>query len=95
MPVQTFQDRTGRYCREYAVTAAPGAGAVGIACRNNTTRWSIEIHTAQRSGTKGTQSYRPASGKGIARLNALVAEIREGDSLDLDQEEAAIRQGWH
>ncbi|MGI9385185.1 MAG: hypothetical protein ACR2PO_18685, partial [Methyloligellaceae bacterium] len=86
----TFKDKTGRYCREYAVAGTPEASAVGIACRDKMNRWSIEIHTAQAEG--GT--FRPASGGGIERLNALMGEMSAGEPLDLDQEEAAIRKGW-
>ncbi len=93
-PVLTFKDRAGQFCREYAVTASPEASAVGIACRRNTGRWSIEIHTAQPADASGGAPFRPASSGGIERLNALMTEMSDGDPLDLDQEEQAIKNGW-
>ena len=90
VPVLTFKDKTGRFCREYAVAGTPEASAIGIACRTAKDRWSIEIHTAQP-----TESViRPASGGGIERLQALMSEMSAGEPLDLDQEESAIRKGW-
>ncbi len=91
VPVLTFKDKTGRFCREYAVAGTPEASAVGIACRTDAARWSVEIHTAQSTEA---QSIAPASGTGIERLNALMTEMSEGEPLDLDAEEAAIRKGW-
>lgn len=93
-PVLTFRDRAGQFCREYAVTASPEASAVGIACRRDTGQWSIEIHTAQPADAAGGAPFRPASSGGIERLNALMTEMSDGDPLDLDQEEQAIRNGW-
>ena len=93
VPVLTFKDRAGQFCREYAVSASPEASAVGIACRRDTGQWSIEIHTAQPADASGDQ-FRPASSRGIERLNALMTEMSDGDPLDLDQEEQAIKDGW-
>ena len=94
VPVLTFKDRAGQFCREYAVTGSPEASAVGIACRRDTGKWSIEIHTAQPADATGADTFRPASSGGIERLNALMTEMSDGDPLTLDQEEAAIRNEW-
>lgn len=94
VPVLTFKDRAGQFCREYAVTASREASAVGIACRRDTGKWSIEIHTAQPADATGAAPFRPASGRGIERLNALMTEMSDGEPLTLDQEEAAIRNDW-
>lgn len=94
VPVLTFKDKTGRYCREYAVTGAPEARAVGIACRQGDGRWSIEIHTAEATDPGAPGTFRPASGGGIARLQALMTEMSAGEPLDLDQEGAVLRGGW-
>lgn len=91
IPVLTFKDKAGRYCREYAVSGTPEASAVGIACRNSADHWSIEIHTAQ---SPEATAITPAAGAGIERLSALMTEMSNGDPLDLDQEEAAIRNRW-
>lgn len=91
VPVLTFKDKTGRFCREYSVSGTPAASAVGIACRDSADRWSIEIHTAQ---TPEATAITPAAGAGIERLNALMTEMSKGDPLDLDQEETVIRNGW-
>lgn len=91
VPVLTFKDKAGRYCREYAVSGTPEASAVGIACRDDADHWSIEIHTAQ---SPDATSISPAEGTSIERLGALMTEISTGDPLDLDQEETAIRDGW-
>lgn len=91
VPVLTFKDNAGRFCREYAVAGTPEANAVGIACRDEADRWSVEIHTAQSAEA---QSIAPAAGTGIERLSALMTEMSKGEPLDLDAEEAAIRKGW-
>lgn len=94
VPVLTFKDKTDRYCREYAVTGTPEAAAVGIACRGDKGRWSIEIHIARPTGEEATATFRPASGVGIERLNALMAEMSAGAPIDMDREDALIRAGW-
>lgn len=94
IPVLTFKDRAGQFCREYAVTGSPEASAVGIACRRDTSKWSIEIHTAQPADATDAAPFRPASSGGIERLNALMTEMSDGDPLTLDQEQAAIGNGW-
>lgn len=95
MPILTFKDRTGHYCREYSVdVASDDSAALGLACRNKAGQWSIVIHTAEDLTRDGDDVYRPASGSANERVNALLTQMRSGEDFGLDEEDALIRRGW-
>ena len=95
MPILTFKDQTGHYCREYSVdVASDDSVALGLACRNSAGRWSIVIHTAEDLTRDGDDTYRPASGSANERVNALLTQMRSGDDLSVNEEDALIRRGW-
>ena len=95
MPILTFKDRTGHYCREYSVdVASDDSAALGLACRNRAGQWSIVIHTAEDLTRDGDAVYRPASGSANERVNALLTHMRSGEDLGSSEEDALIRRGW-
>lgn len=82
----SFKARDGRYCRTFAVDRT-----AGLACRQDKT-WKVEV-AAQRPGAPDGD-FRQAGSEIPApvldRVDALIA----GESLDADQEQAAMKAGW-
>lgn len=94
LPVLTFKDKAGRFCREYAVAGTADANALGIACRESDGRWEVEIHAAQAKTPETGDTFKPASGTTAGHLQAVVDDMIAGEPLSLDQEEGAIGAGW-
>lgn len=82
----TFKDRTGRYCRTFAVEEMSG-----LACRENRA-WKVEV-VARQPAAPNT-GYRQAASDMPAEVLAKVDGLIAGDVFDRDQEEKAVAAGW-
>ena len=93
-PIMSFQDRSGRFCREYrlSVAGAGGAdGAVGLACRADGL-WHGEAVVAAKVGDG--DAYRPASGPVLGHHDAAIGELMADAPLTRDGEATLIDSGW-
>lgn len=80
----SFENKDGQYCRAWR-----GAGAGGIACRDDT-GWKIErrVALAQAQAT----DYRQAGSD--SEILAAVQDMASGAALDADAEAEASARGW-
>lgn len=81
----TFRDSSGTICRSFT-----GAGAAGLACRDDG-RWRVRGLFPAGEGQSG--EYRMAAGMD-PNLAALVGSTMAGEPMDSAQEQAARKHGW-
>lgn len=84
----SFETRDGRYCRSFALAAAPAS--TGLACRDEA-GWNV-LALAPAEAASG--AYRQAATTLPATLLPLIERLREGEMLDAAGERAARGHGW-
>lgn len=89
--VQTFRNREGAFCREYA---APKAASRGVACRTADGRWLIALQTSATAPANGDRGFVPAGSPKDQLIDGFVHEIMQGNPLAADQEKRVIANGW-
>ncbi len=98
MPLTTFVDRGGRYCREFLTTLADRSGtsaAFGIACRQPTGTWLVEAVGAAPTPGRGTgDRFVTATGPQEHVLQAVIGAMSDSGPLALDDEAALLATGW-
>lgn len=82
----SFKDRDGRWCRTFAVDQTSG-----LACREDKA-WRVEVAVRQPAAAK--TDFRQAASETPPAVLDKVDELIAGESLDADQEAAAIKSGW-
>lgn len=92
-PMLTFRDADNLPCREFETTGATGL-ALGIACRREAGRWTVEILVAVPETDDGSGDYVPASGPSGDALAAVLDALGAGPSLSPDAEAALIAEDW-
>jgi len=85
--ILSFRDRDGRYCRSFVAN-----NDSGIACRSSE-RWDIELLTGRPPAAGG--DFRPAASPLPDAVLSWLDANMAGDSLNPEDEEAAIRNDWH
>lgn len=98
-PVFSFAAASGAICRQYQInrTDAPPIG--GVACRSNGEQWQIEgqvtlAASPPASERLGDGKIITAAGASSPVIDAIVDKIIDGDVMGLDQEAAAMKNGW-
>ncbi|MEM7745692.1 MAG: hypothetical protein AAF409_18485 [Pseudomonadota bacterium] len=95
MPMLTFTDASGRYCREFEVVGdLPDELEFGIACRSESHTWHVEIIVSAPMGTADGGGFAPASGPGADALAAMIAALGGGEPLAPEAEASMIENGW-
>ncbi|WGM40919.1 hypothetical protein [Caulobacter sp. NIBR1757] len=82
----TFRDRAGRYCRTFAMDQT-----AGLACREDKA-WTVEV--AARRPAAATSDFRQAASETPAAVLDRVDALIVGETLDAEQEKAALDAGW-
>ncbi len=97
VPMLTFQDAAGRYCREFEIRGAlPDQLAFGIACRQaKAPDWQVEIVVTAPVVAPGSAGYALASGPAADALEAMLDSLGAGQILAPADEAAAISTGWN
>ncbi|MEL6768571.1 MAG: hypothetical protein AAFP17_15425 [Pseudomonadota bacterium] len=97
-PMLTFLDGTGRACREFEVIGElPEDLELGIACRQPTGVWHVEIVVAApiADAVPYGEGYAPAAGgPAETTLEAMLDALNAGATLTPDEEAALLRGGW-
>jgi anti-sigma factor RsiW len=88
----SFKARDGRYCRTFAIEAAP-AGTAGLACRGRAA-WELQALAPGLPGSVAPGAYRQAATALPPALLAQLERLRDGDALDADAERAARDRDW-
>jgi hypothetical protein len=91
-PLQTFRATSGLVCREYASALSGGEPSHGVACRKDG-RWVIKMHLAAEEKDVPDKYGRPG-GQAERMLNSYIRQVRLGDSLPSEKEEALIAANW-
>lgn len=96
VPLQSFRNHDGVYCREYRAGGPNGHVVSGVACRQSGGAWGIAAHVETRgaSGGSGASEYQTASGSGAETLNAVIDSLIAGDVLGAEDEAATIARRW-
>ena len=98
MPLTTFIDREGRYCREFqAVTSnADGLSAsFGIACRQPAGPWRVEAIGAPAAATAAVPDrFETADGPTGDPMQVLIGAMSESGPISLEDEAALLTNGW-
>ncbi|MGD1924555.1 MAG: anti-sigma factor family protein [Paracoccaceae bacterium] len=95
MPMLTFTDKRGRYCREFEVLDdLPNELEFGIACRTETAAWHVEIIVSAPMNDSVDQGFAPASGPGADALAAMIEALGGSEPLSPDAESVAVRNNW-
>ena len=91
----SFRDGAGRPCREFEVIGSlPEELEFGIACRNASGPWHVEIVVAAPQTEPGPQGFAPASGPAADALDAKLDALGAGPALSPEDEASLLRQGW-
>ena len=103
IPLVTFRDRTGRYCREFEEVAqldGQSTATFGVACRTDDGVWQNEILLTNDLANPGGNvaangdAYEMAAGETDLSIDAIVDALRDGPPLTPEEEAAAISSGW-
>jgi len=88
-PRVSFATADEGYCREY-MSYLQGTERSGLACRNDSGRWSIVDEQALSSST--SEQYRAASGESVRPSDPQV--LKGAERLSFDEEQKALRSAW-
>ncbi|MEL6476123.1 MAG: hypothetical protein AAFR17_02245 [Pseudomonadota bacterium] len=95
VPMLTFQDAEGRFCREFEVTGElPEELQFGIACRTVAEAWHVEIIVTAPEADRGEAGFVPASGPGADALEAMLDALGAGLPLPPAEEQRVIERQW-
>lgn len=98
MPLNTFLDREGRYCREFQAVASTPDGlsaSFGIACRQPAGPWRIEAIGAPAVATAAVPDrFETADGATGDPMQVLIGAMSESGPISLDDEAALLANGW-
>lgn len=98
MPLTTFVENDGRYCREFQATLAgvdrPEA-SFGIACRQPAGSWQVEaVVAAPTAAQDGTSQFVTASGAAKNPLQILVGAMTDVGPISSGDEATVLATGW-
>ena len=93
-PVLTFATANKDYCRQYVISR-PGPDAIGgVACRDSSGQWQVKTHVAIAPEKSNGDAIAPAGKDGNAEIGAAIDALINGNALDGEQEDAALKNGW-
>lgn len=90
----TFKSRGGGFCREYETETANGNRFAGLACREPSGKWAIQVHVAETAGTPNTGTSPAAGSAHEEALDPIVDRMIAGIAFGKNEENAAIASGW-
>ncbi len=96
MPVVTFRNADGQFCRQFEISGTGTTALGGYACRNSSGQWQVGFQgMGPRMATAADPTSNvPADGAPNAELSAAIDNIIMGDALDLSGESVLIGNGW-
>jgi hypothetical protein len=83
----SFRARSGEYCRTFSTDSA-----AGFACREANV-WKVRA-LSEGAATAASGEYRMAGSELPPAIVAAVDDVRAGEALDQDEEQAAQQRGW-
>jgi len=93
--ILTFQDRNGRYCRQFETTPnRGGASETGIACRTGPGRWQMEALVKAPASLNDTTEFVPAEGRIDDDLDRVLDSLGAQPPLQASEEEDLLRNSW-
>lgn len=95
LPMLTFRDVSGRYCREFEVVGDLAEELeFGIACRTEDAAWHVEIIVTAPTINPDDGGFAPASGPGADALASMIEALGGGAPLAPDAEASLLRNNW-
>ena len=95
-PVLSFRDKSGRICRQYALTDTNAAGdhVDGVACRSASGAWRVQLASVRNGDAPGgSMGFSVAEGPATAPINSLVDALAS-DAISPEEERDLIRARW-
>ena len=89
----TFEEQSGRYCRQYRIVASPSGYYSGIACRTGGD-WTVRMQAVLPPTASGSEHTVPADAGANAAMDAVIRAWISGNPLVGDDEAAAMSKGW-
>ena len=94
LPILSFREKGGGFCRRFEVMAAGHLRAEGIACRRGNGTWRTVAYVQAQAVNEhtGTGEYELAGGEDT--VDKIMEERRLGPIITPDGEQALIRRHW-
>ena len=93
-PVLTFATADKDFCRQYVISRSGPDAIGGVACRDSSGQWQIRTHVAIAPEKSNGDAIAPAGKDGNAEIGAAIDALINGNALDGEQEDAALKNGW-
>lgn len=95
IPMLSFRDRAGRFCREFEVVGElVDELEIGIACRDAPGTWHVEIVVTAPIIAPIENGYAPASGPGADALEAMLDALGASTPISPTREAELILDAW-
>lgn len=104
LPLLTFRDEKGRFCREFesSLTAPDGQQVnYGVACRTQGVWQPMALMARQLIAptlhgdpAADHSQYVPAMGSDVASFDTIIQQLMTGEPLSPEEETALIEKGW-
>jgi len=92
LPLLTFQEQEGTFCRRFDLIRDKQHLGSGIACRAQADAWKMVAFQRWEESSASGEDYELAGGKDS--LDQFMEEHRQGAILSLQKEQRLLRQKW-
>jgi hypothetical protein len=92
-PTFTFASVQKTWCRQYELATPTGQQSGGLACRGEDGVWRVIAQT-QAEPPSSTPGKAVPAGKGDDVLDAIRAQVKDGDVLGRTEEQRLIEERW-
>jgi hypothetical protein len=94
MPVLTFAESNGTFCRRFDILRGPEIRGSGIGCRTGQQEWKVVAFQSLKQGgnSPDRQGYELAGSEDS--LDAFMEERRRGPILSVREEQNVLQRGW-
>jgi hypothetical protein len=93
-PTFSFATSASGYCRQYDIFRDKLDGLTGVACRQPTGAWRIEIHWPSGAHLSSSDAVLPAGREDREPIESVVDGLISGDVLGPDDEVRVMSNGW-
>jgi len=94
MPLLTFAEKNGTFCRRFDILRGPEILGSGIGCRTGQQEWKVLAFQSLKQGESSPdrQGYELAGSEDS--LDAFMEQHRRGPILSVREEQNALQRGW-
>jgi surface antigen len=92
-PQLSFLNKTGDFCRKYAITRADRSQIEGVACRDGAGTWRVDMEAEGGPAVDRSKPSLADSGSSMA-IEERIGELIKGPVFGRDEEARALKSGW-